>query len=554
MRMRAMIPALAAAGLALLAACQSTATTSDAHLHVGVDRYHMDASTQSEEAQRWFDQGLQLCYGFHHAEAIRSFRKAIEIDPEFAFAWWGVAYTSGPNINDPFIAPDRHARAWEASRKALDLIDHASPEEAAIIRAMAKRYASPMPDDVTPLNEAYADAMRGVYQRYPDDPDIATICADALMNLQPWAYWTGDDEPRGNIEEILAALESAFEIESDHPGANHLYIHAQEAGPNPEEALRSAKVLEDRIPGSGHLVHMPSHIYAVLGMWKESAIANEKAIAADLATLSNMSESDFYWGYYAHNLHFLAYSAMMECRYDTAMRASRQLWTALPKEYVEQWRNFIEGIIPTKYHVQIRFGRWEDILEEPRPPRHLLVSQAVHHYARSIAYSALGQTDPAREELERFEVAADRIPDDWMQFNNKISDILPIARNMVRAELAFREGSHDEAFALLREAAAAEDALVYDEPPGWMIPVRHALGALLMSAGRFEEAEAAYREDLERNPENGWSLLGLEQALTAQGATEKEVSDLVRRRNIAWARADVHPTSSCFCEPGRTFR
>ena len=533
-----------------LSACRSASQTppSEPALQIGVDRYHMEVTTSAESAQRWFDQGLQQTYGFHHSEAIRSYQRAAEIDPACAMAWWGIAYAAGPNINEPAIPPERHRQGYEAAQHALTLVDAVTPLEAALIRAVAQRYAPAMPDDVSEVNDAYAAAMAEVYREHGDHPDVAAIYVDALMNQQPWDYWDADDAPKGNTERIVSSLERTLELDANHPGALHLYIHAMEAGPEPEKAVPIGERLERRIPGSGHLVHMPSHIYAVVGRWSDAADANEEAISADLATLSTLGERDFYWGYYAHNLHFLAYAAMMEGRYDTAMRAARQLWRGLPDAFVEESQAFVGGIMPTKYHVMIRFGRWSEILDEPQPKRFDIVSRAVHHYARCIAQSALGNVDEARHELELFEELAERIPGDWLQFNNKMEDILPIARAMVRAELAFREGRREEAFELLRAGAAAEDGLVYDEPPGWMIPVRHALGALLMSADRYTEAEAVYREDLARNPNNGWSLLGLKNALAAQGPSP-EIRALEERRARAWARADSQPTSSCYCEP-----
>jgi tetratricopeptide (TPR) repeat protein len=538
-----------AVALALTTGCATKST--EPRLHVGVDRYHVPATTDSPAAQRWFDQGVQFCFGFYHAEAIRSFEEAARLDPDFAMAHWGIAYAHGPNINDPDVGPERHAAGYAAAQNALALLHNATEKEVALIRAVSERYAEPMPEDVTPLNEAYANAMRDAYEDYGTDPLIGTLYAESLMNLQPWDYWNADDTPKKSTAEIVAVLEKTIAIDEHHPGALHLHIHAMESGPTPEQAVPSGDKLRQRIPGSGHLVHMPSHIYAVVGRWSDAADANELAIAADLAALSNSPESDFYWGYYGHNLHFLAYAAMMECRYDTAMRAARQMQRDLPDSFIRELGWFVEGIVPTYYHVMIRFGQWDDILAEPAPPYNYLVSVAVHHYARSIALSALGRTEEAEAELHAFESAARAIPGHWRQFNNTIADIMPIARAMINAELEFRKGNHDEAFALLRGGALAEDALVYDEPPGWMIPVRHPLGALLMSAGRFSEAEKVYREDLERNPENGWGLLGLEQALAAQG---KDTGDVAARLDRAWARADVEATSSCFCEPGRTYR
>jgi tetratricopeptide (TPR) repeat protein len=318
----------------------------------------------------------------------------------------------------------------------------------------------------------------------------------------------------------------------------------------PEKAVAAADRLADRVPGSGHLVHMPSHIYVRTGRYADAADANVRAIAADRAYFRLAPEPDYYWGYYAHNLHFLAFSSMMESRYEEAMRAARDLEREIPEWYLRQYGGFIEGVMPTIYHVMIRFGRWEDILAEPQRPEYRLVSRAVHHYARGIALSALGRTAEARAEVDRFEEAVAEVPEDWWVFNNRVHQVLPIARAMLEGELAFREGRHDEAFAALRRGVAAEDALVYDEPPAWMLPVRHALGALLMSAGRYEEAETVYREDLRRNAENGWSLLGLREALAAQRRSG-EAPALQSRLAAAWKRADVAPTSSCFCEPGR---
>ncbi len=335
---------------------------------------------------------------------------------------------------------------------------------------------------------------------------------------------------------------------SDHPGANHLYIHAMEAVA-PEKAVRSADVLLTRVPGSGHLVHMPSHIYVRVGRYADAADANVLAIATDRAYFKVAPEPDYYWGYYAHNLHFLAFSSMMESRYETALAAARDMEREIPEWYLRQYGGFVEGIMATTFHVMIRFGRWEEILAEPERPDYRLVTRAVHYYARGIALSALGRTDEARVEIARFEKAVAKVPGDWWVFNNRVHQVLPIARAMLEGELAFREGRLDEAFAALRRGVAAEDALVYDEPPAWMLPVRHALGALLMSADRYAEAEAVYREDLERNLNNGWSLLGLREALAAQNK-DSESMELRSRLAAAWQRADVAPTSSCFCEPG----
>jgi tetratricopeptide (TPR) repeat protein len=523
--------------------------TTEARLYDGLDRYHRPIRTSSDEAQRWFDQGMQLVYGFNHDEAIRSFRQAARLDPETPMPWWGIAYAHGMNINDPEMTEDRWKAAWEAVEEARRRIDNGSPVEAALVRAVAERYAWPPPEEQRTLDKAYADAMESVWSEFPDDPDVGALYAEALMDLQPWDYWTAAGEPRGRIEEVLSTLESVLEKQPDHPGANHYYIHAVEASQDPDRAAAAADRLKDRVPGAGHLVHMPSHIYVRVGRYPDAVDANERAVAADRAYLEVAPEPHIYWAYYGHNLHFLAFAAMMEGRYETAIRAARELERDMPEAVLREYGWLIEGIMPTTFHVLIRFGRWEEILEEPERPEFRLVTRAVRRYARGVALSALGRTEEARAEIEAFDRAIAEVPEDWWIFNNRVHQVLPIARAMLEGELAFREGRLDESFAALRRGIAAEDALVYDEPPAWMLPVRHALGALLMSAGRYAEAEAVYREDQLRNRGNGWSLLGLRLALEAQGRNA-EAETLAPKIAAAWARADVKPTSSCLCEPG----
>jgi tetratricopeptide (TPR) repeat protein len=294
---------------------------------------------------------------------------------------------------------------------------------------------------------------------------------------------------------------------------------------------------------------MPSHVYTRVGRYGDAAEANERAIAADRAYFERAPRPDFYSLYYVHNVHFLAYAAMMEGRSATALAAARRLEREVPPEFLEQYTFLADGLMATPLHVLIRFGKWDEILAEPEPPAFRLLSRAERHYARGVALSALDRTAEARAELARFETVAARVPEDWKVGNNASAEVLELSRKMLQGELWFREGRHDEAFAVLREAVALEDALVYDEPPGWMQPVRHALGALLMSVGRAAEAEAVYRDDLVHNPENGWALLGLEQALLAQGETGAARA-FTARREAAWSRADVAPKSSCYCEPG----
>ncbi len=531
-----------------VAGCQRQAPENGALIYDGFGNYERVISTDVVSAQEWFDQGMQLMYGFNHDEAVRSFEQAAAADPASPMPWWGIATCLGININDPEMTEERSRLAWNASREALKRIDAASPVEAALVEAVAQRYAWPAPEDRGELDKRYADAMLGVYEEFPNDPDVAALFAESLMDLQPWDYWTDSGEPKGRTDEFVGVIERTLETHPTHPGANHFFIHAVEASANPDRAVAAADRLTGLVPGSGHLVHMPSHIYIRVGRYADAAATNIKAIEVDRAYLARAPAPGLYAAYYGHNLHFLAFASMMSGNYEQAIRAARDLEAEMPEEALREWAGLIEGIMAANFHVLIRFGKWEEILEEPDYPEWRVVSRAVRRYARSIAYSALGRTDEARAELDAFEVAMTEVPEEWWIFNNRVSEVLPIARAMINGELVFREGRHDEAFAILREGVAFEDALVYDEPPGWMLPVRHALGALLMADGRSADAEAVYREDLRRNRDNGWSLTGLQLALRAQGRDE-EAEELAPRLARAFDTADTRPSSSCYCQP-----
>jgi len=489
-RVRSSAIAVVTASAALLIGCQKEAPNNDARIYEGFGNYQREISTESESAQKWFNQGMQLMYGFNHDEAIRSFEQAAAEDPSSPMPWWGIAYCNGININDPEMTEERSRLAWEASQEAQARIDAASPVEAALIGAVAQRYAWPPPEDRGELDQRYADAMEAVYGESPGDPDVAALFAEALMNLQPWDYWTDAGEPKGRTEEFVGIIERALDTHPLHPGANHFFIHAVEASSDPDRAIEAADRLTELVPGSGHLVHMPSHIYVRVGRYSDAAQSNVNAIQVDRAYLAEAPTPGLYAMYYGHNMHFLSYASMMSGNYEQAIQAARDLEAEIPESALRDYAGLIEGIMPTNFHVLIRFGKWEQILVEPDYPEWRLVSRAVRRYARSIANSALDRTEEARTELVAFEEAIAEVPEEWWILNNRVHDVLPIARAMVRGELLFREGKRDEAFKVLREGAAAEDALVYDEPPGWMLPVRHALGALLMADGRSAEAEA----------------------------------------------------------------
>jgi tetratricopeptide (TPR) repeat protein len=538
---------LSAAG-AEEASSPAEAKAAVARAYEGLDGYARKVTTESEEAQRWFDQGIQLLYGFNHDEAIRSFEKAAELDPACAMAWWGSAYARGLHINNPEMGEDQSRLAFEAARKAVQSLDDETPVEQALVRAVSTRYQWPAPADRRPLDEQYAAAMETAWHQFPDDPDVAALFAESLMNLQPWDLWTGSGVPKGRTLEIVAVLEAALRKHPRHPGANHFYIHAIEASPWPERGTEAAERLQDLVPGSGHLVHMPSHIFIRVGRYADAARANARAIAADEGYFAVAPEPDFYSVYFMHNIHFLAYAAMMEGRYEAAIAAARKIEGNIPPAFLKQYVTVADGFMPTSLHVLIRFGKWEEILQEPEPESWRLFSRAEWHFARSLAFSALGKLPLAEQEIRLLDTVAEELTDDWKMGNNSAKEVIAVARLMAVGELAYRQGDREKAFELLRQAVALEEKLSYDEPPGWMQPVRHALGALLLAERRAAEAEAVYRADLIRHPKNAWSLLGLQQSLAMQGkADQAEQLDAEVRQ--AWARADVQPVASCYCHP-----
>ena len=548
---------LFAAGLALTApllsisACQierspTPASVTTPTLYDGFGGYHREVTTDSQEAQQWFDQGLQLLYGFNHDEAIRSFQHAAEIDPNLAMAHWGEAYARGLHINNPQMGQEQSELAYAAAQRALEKVEYASPVEAALIMAVTERYAMPVPEDRTSLDEAYAAAMEKVWKQYPNDADVGALFAESLMNLQPWDLWTKTGEPKGRTLDIVATLEHVLQINPNHPGANHFYIHTVEASNEPQRGVASADRLRKLVPGSGHLVHMPAHIYARVGRWAEASDANVNAIKADRAYFEKAPAPDFYALYFIHNIHFLAWSAMMEGRYETAIASARELERDIPQSFLKEWTFIADGFMPVTYHAMIRFGKWEDILSEKKPEDYRRLSLALWHYSRGIALANTQRVSEAREELEAFEEVAASVPEDWVVGNSAASDVLNVARHMLKGEIAYKAGNADEAFALLRTGVELEDQLSYDEPPDWMQPVRHALGALLMAEGRHAEAKTVYLEDLKKYPENGWALLGLSQAMAVAG---EDTTAVDARRAKVWVRADVAPVASCYCHP-----
>jgi tetratricopeptide (TPR) repeat protein len=536
---------IAAAFVATLAGCQSTPSGARGESYYDLGGFHRAVTTRSDEAQLWFDRGLVHCYGFNHEEAIRCFERAVEADPDCAMAQWGIAYASGPNINNLEMDEAASRRAWDAIQAARRATG-ASEVECDLVDALATRYAWPAPADRSDLDRVYAEAMRRVHATYPDDADVTAIFAESLMVLRPWKLWSPAGEPAPETPEIVATLESGLALVPDHPALCHFYIHTMEASQEPELALPAADRLRNKVPGSSHLVHMPSHIDIRLGHYREAIVVNQKAVKVDREVIERQGVHNFYTLYRLHNYHFLVYGAMFDGRYELALDASRELVRHIPEDLLREWVDYLDAFVPTPLHVMVRFGRWEEILEEPAPAPGLPMTLATWHYARGVAFAATGRVVEADRELRAFYDARDAVPETSILFNNTSTDILAIAEAMLEGELAYRRGNYDTAFAHLKDAVRRDDALNYDEPWGWMQPARHALGALLLEQGRVEEAEAVYRADLYRHPNNLWALHGLAECLELQGRNDEAETVSGRYREMA-ARCDVNVNASCYC-------
>ena len=504
-------------------------------------------TTASPDAQRYFDQGLVLAYGFNHAQAIMSFEQAARLDPDCAMAWWGVALAHGPNINFPMDSTAERP-AWEALQKALARAATAGEAEQALIRALAKRYDDPAAArraTRTALDSAYAAAMRDVWRRFPGDADAGALFAEALMDLNPWNFWTADGKANPGTDEIVATLEAVLRFAPHHPGANHFHIHALEASKDPGRALASAERLATLAPDAGHLVHMPGHIWQRVGRYADSEAANVRAARVDSLYLAiHKPEGIYPMMYVPHNVHFIWAAASMDGRSAAALAAARRLGPMVPIEMLRAMP-MLEFVSPTVYYAQVRFGRWAEILREPAPPVDLRFTRGMWHYARGLAFAATQSLPKARVELDSVKAIAAATPPDFMVSFNSAAALLRLAGNALAGEIAARQGKVDEAVRAFQAGIAEESALRYDEPPAWHLPVRQQLGAVLLDAGRIADAEAAYRADLEANPDNGWSLYGLARCLRARKADDL-AADAERRFQKAWARADVKITASRF--------
>ena len=538
--------------------------------------YTRPVTTASPWAQTWVTRGLLWAYAFNHEEAAACFERAIEADPGCALAYWGLAYALGPNYNKPWEAFDpaeaaaAGPRAREATAAAQRRAAGAAPAEQALIRALAYRYPADQPgDDGAAWNLAYAGAMREVYREFSGDLDVAALFADALMNLTPWELWdtrTGEPAPRAATLEIKEVLERALAEPGgrSHPGLLHFYIHLMEMSARPEDALWAGDLLRDLAPDAGHLRHMPSHLDVLCGDYRRVVTSNRAAIEADRKFVAERGPMNFYTLYRAHNYHFAIYGAMFLGQAQAALTAADELAAAIPASLLAvqspPMADWLEGFVPMRLHVLIRFGRWEEIIATPLPADRDLycVTTALIHYAKGVAYAASGDVAAAREQRALFTAAVSRVPATRTIFNNTCQDILAVAAAMLDGEISYREGRFEAAFGQLRWAVELDDGLPYDEPWAWMQPARHAYGALLLEQGRVAEAEAVYRADLGfddtlprpcQHPGNVWSLHGYHECLTRLGKHEL-AAVIGQQLTLAAAQADVPVTASCYCRRG----
>ncbi len=535
-------------------------------------------TTASPDAQRWFDRGLNWCYGYHHEESGACFEKALASDPDCAMAHWGVAYAAGPNYNYPWVLHDPAGkaaalvRAYDASRAALALVDRVTKPERALIEALATRYPQREPiEDQRPWDRAFADAMRAAHLAQTRDLDIRAVFVEAVLNCTPWLMWdvkTGAPTPGADTLEVQETLESAFRTipgAMDHPGLLHLHVHLMEMSSTPEAALLTGDRLRELTPDMGHLVHMPTHIDIQCGHYRDTIHWNQKAMIADRKYYDRAGPLNFYTGYRIHNYHFAAYGAMFLGQFAPAIAAVDEMITTMPEDLLRipspPMADFFESYVSVRQHVLIRFGKWHDIIAQPLPadPALYCNTTAMIHYAKGVAHAALGDVPAAEAEQALFRAAVQRVPKSRYMHNVSCQLALAVAGLMLEGEIAYRRGEYVHAFASLRVAIALEDDLPYDEPWGWMQPVRHALGALLLEQGRTAEAEVIYREDLglggtlpraQIHPDNIWALRGLLDCLQARSETA-EAAIIRQRLTYASARADIEVSVSCFCATAR---
>ncbi|MFT5138516.1 MAG: tetratricopeptide (TPR) repeat protein [Lysobacterales bacterium] len=504
--------------------------------------HHYAISSTIPSVQEYFDQGLRLYYAFNHAESVRAFKEAQRLDPDCAICWWGEAMAWGPNINLPMDAPSGEA-AYAAVQGAIQRKASANEQEKAMIDALSVRYEAEPPDDRAHLDQAYSDAMADLAKRYPDNPEIAVLYAESLLDLRPWDYWAADGSPNPGIADALSSLNKVIAIDEKHPGACHFYIHAVEKL-YPERAIECAERLLGLMPGAGHLVHMPGHIYIRVGRYLDAVELNRHAIHADETYIQdqNPAMGMYTVGYYPHNYDFLAFAAMMIGRSEDSISAAEKVATMLPQElFGTPGMDFLQHWSARPMQMRVRFAKWDELLAADAPPDNLVHAKAIWHYARGRAQAAKGNSAEANEELRQLRDLAtgEGLDGIKMEFNESGS-LLAVAVAVLEGRISASLGSYDEAVKSLENAVRLEDDLLYGEPPEWSIPTRQDLGAVLLAAGRYSEAEQIFREDLDKFPKNGWSLHGLAEALDKQGRDTDAV--VVKAEfDLAWATADVEP-------------
>ena len=524
-------------------------TTADGHLAPllkNLGNLHHPITTKSPDAQKYFDQGLTLVYGFNHNEALRSFKEVARLDPTCAMAWWGQALALAPNINDPAIGPDREKQGHDAIAEAVKRKGDASPTERALIDALNARFSDVKEPDRNKLNQTYADAMSSVHKQFPEDADISILYADAVMNTMPWDYWT-KNKPKPGILEARAALEDALKRQPDNPGANHLYIHLMEASDEVDVAVPNADKLGALVPAAGHLVHMPAHIYIRVGRYADAVTANVKAVAADEDYITQCRAQGIYpAAYYPHNIHFLNAALAMDGQQKEALDSAEKLATKHDHAALAMPGFGFAHLMKTiPFSTMVRFARWDQILQQPEPPADQPFSLVMYHFARGYAFSGKGKPAEAQAELAALKKAAKEpaLKDLNILGSNTLLQLSTIADAMLEGELARRADKFLPAVVAYKRAVQLDDALRYSEPPDWMLPPRQYLGEALLAGGRAKEAEAVYREDLNRHRNNGWSLAGLELALRKQGRT-KEADEAKAQLSATWSRADIQAVGS----------
>lgn len=524
----------------------STKEEKQAPLFDNLGKHHFSITTNTELAQKYFDQGIILAYGFNHEEAFRSFEEVARLDSNCAMAYWGMAYVLGPNINLPMDAGVVHT-AYEAIQKAISLLDDESQREKDYVLAMAERYSVEPLEDRTPLDQAYSDAMRNLSNNYPDDLDAATMFAESIMDCHPWDYWLKDATPQPWTAELLAVLEGVIEENPDHHGANHLYIHAVEASKNPDIGLESADKLRFLAPGAGHLVHMPAHIYIRTGKYHEGSLANIRAVKSDEEYINQCNQQGFYpLSYYPHNYHFLWATATLEGDSKTAIDAAIKTAQQPPDSLMDVCGyQTLQHFAAIPLYAYVTFGKWNEILDYEQPQDQRPYMQAVWHYARAMAFIGTENLEQAEEEIIALEAFTGNKEIEELSIwgINSADMLIKIAYEVSKGELEAKMQNYDKAIAHLQKAVEFEDQLRYDEPPTWFYPCRQNLGAVLIEAGKYADAEEIYEENLNEIPNNGWGLFGLYQSLLKQNKTE-EAAEVQKRFKEAWNYSDIELTSS----------